>query len=230
MVVIGLQPVIGEFQEFLDRAAAMIAGNGFVQVPPDPFDGIGFWRVLGQEVQLYPLSGALEILPHQPAIVKRGVITDHMDRAVTTQAMPQVVQMCDKQFRVAACGRRTHQQRSGAPDQRSGQVSLDVIARRFDGCLLTFEHPTGTDLGIQVQINFILKHRHFVGRQVVQQPANSSELACVLGVRRPDGGPGPAQAKPKQCKLRRTVSPLTRIPCSSHNSSANNSQVQRLRK
>jgi hypothetical protein len=41
-----LEPVIALIEKFLEGSAAVVASNGFVKVPPDPFHRIGFRRVL----------------------------------------------------------------------------------------------------------------------------------------------------------------------------------------
>ena len=229
--MVGFKPVIGQFEEFVDRAAAVVASNGFVQVPPDSFDGIGFRRVFGQEVQLNPLSPALRDTPVpggncETARCRRshGSCGSHASDAASRPDERQTI-------RVAAFGRRAHQQRSGAPHQRACQMPLDVVAGSFDGRLLALEHPAGTDLGIQVQIDFILEHRHLVRRQAVQQSANLPEFRGVVRIGRSDHRPRPAPGEAQVVQAPTDgFSADAGSRAASRSSSANNSQVQRLRK
>jgi hypothetical protein len=58
MVSSAAEPVVGVVEQFVEGAAAMVAGHRFVEVPPDAFDGIGGGSVGRQEVQLQALAPA----------------------------------------------------------------------------------------------------------------------------------------------------------------------------
>jgi len=61
VVVVCFEPVVGFCEQFFDGAAAMVAGNGVVQVPPDAFDRVRLRSVLRQEVELDTLPPLDEV-------------------------------------------------------------------------------------------------------------------------------------------------------------------------
>jgi hypothetical protein len=62
----------------------MVSGDVIVQVPPDSFDGIGFWSILGQVVQ-FDTRMFLDIVQHCFAMVEAGVVTDDMNASIASQ-------------------------------------------------------------------------------------------------------------------------------------------------
>lgn len=52
------EPVGRLFQQFFKVTATVIARDGFVEVPPNTLNRIGFRRVLRQEVQLKSIAAA----------------------------------------------------------------------------------------------------------------------------------------------------------------------------
>ena len=73
-----------------------------MKVPPNVFDGIGLWGVLGQEVKNDPPFAARQKRLHLAAVVKPSVVADDMDHSITAQSATQVVEMCDKQVGIAS--------------------------------------------------------------------------------------------------------------------------------
>ncbi len=61
----------------------MVSGDVIVEVPPDSFDGIGFWSVLGQVVE-FDSRMFLHIVLHGFAFVEAGIVTDDMDASIAS--------------------------------------------------------------------------------------------------------------------------------------------------
>ena len=57
---LAFNPLKRQFDQFLDRLAAMIAGDFLMQVPPHTFDRIGVRSVLGQKVEDDPVPPTSE--------------------------------------------------------------------------------------------------------------------------------------------------------------------------
>jgi hypothetical protein len=74
-----VEPAAGLLEQLVERAAAVVPGNGFVKVPPDPFDWIGLWRVARQEVQPQAMMPARQVILHGSATVESRVVTDHVN-------------------------------------------------------------------------------------------------------------------------------------------------------
>lgn len=74
-----MDPNIDILEQILKCGAAMIAGQCFVELPPDAFDRIGFGGVFGQEMQADALAPSSKIVLNQATAMKRGVITNYMD-------------------------------------------------------------------------------------------------------------------------------------------------------
>jgi hypothetical protein len=49
----------------------------------------------------------------------------------------------------------------------------------------TAGHPTRTNLGVEVDIDLVLKDRRLVSRQLPQQPLNPPDFGLAVGVLRP---------------------------------------------
>ena len=56
-----------------------------------------------------------KILPNQAAVVKQGVVTDHVNVPIATQGAPQMVQVSDEQLGVASGARRAEEQFARLP-------------------------------------------------------------------------------------------------------------------
>lgn len=82
--------------------AAVIAGDGFVEVPPDAFDRVGFGCVFGQVMQDESASVAVKAFLDGAAIVEAGVVADDMNDPVAAQALTQVVEMSNEERRIAS--------------------------------------------------------------------------------------------------------------------------------
>ena len=171
------EPVKGELDQFVDRFAAMVAGDFLVQVPPHTFDRIGFGGIRGQEVNHNAMAPPGQELLHLGTVMELGVVADHMNAAVAPQAAPQVVQMTHKQIGVALGARRGHQQLACPPMQRTGQIAFDVVARRDHLGLLASTHPHRADLRVGVDVHFVLEDRRFVVGKRGQQMTNCPQFA-----------------------------------------------------
>ena len=64
----------------------MTAGELFVQMPPDPFNGIRVRGRRGWVVQLDALPPAFELLLHGVALMTAGIVTHNVNLAVAEQA------------------------------------------------------------------------------------------------------------------------------------------------
>lgn len=96
------EPLEHLIQQFVHRLAAMVASDLLMKVPPDAFNGIQIRGVGGQEENHDPIPMLDKVLVDGPAVVERGVVADHVNRAVTSQPGPQFLEMVDKQGRVAS--------------------------------------------------------------------------------------------------------------------------------
>ena len=67
-----LEPIVAQFEQLLEAPAAMVAGDRFVEVPPDALNGVVLGRVLGQEVDNDAVPPAGEVLLYRPALVWSG--------------------------------------------------------------------------------------------------------------------------------------------------------------
>ena len=95
-VALAFGPFVDLVEEFVERLAAVVAGQRFMQVPPNAFDGICFRRILRQIMQLDAISPTLQILLRLAAIVEPSVVADDMNHPIASQAATQVVQMSDE--------------------------------------------------------------------------------------------------------------------------------------
>lgn len=93
----------------------MVAGDGFVEVPPHALYRIGFGRIFGQEVNLDPVSPARQIFLDSLALVKGCIVTNDMDFPIAPQAAAQVVEMLEEQLRVPTLSWLADQQGAGPP-------------------------------------------------------------------------------------------------------------------
>ena len=88
----------------------MVAGNFFMQMPPDPFDRVRFRSIGRKKVELHSATPFFQVLFHFATAVrfmKRAIVTDHMDDTIAPVASPQVVQVCEKQVSIASGARLT---------------------------------------------------------------------------------------------------------------------------
>jgi hypothetical protein len=95
-----VQPAENEVQQFVDIRAAVIAGDLFVQMPPDSLDWIGFRSVGREEVQLDAMCPSGQVLLYVPAtlgVVKDGIVADHVNASVAAEATSQVLEVCQEQ-------------------------------------------------------------------------------------------------------------------------------------
>jgi hypothetical protein len=63
-----------------------------MQVPPNPFDRIGFRRLGGQKVKHYPITPLVQEIANRPTVVEASIVTNHMDAAIAPQPAAEVVQ------------------------------------------------------------------------------------------------------------------------------------------
>ena len=66
-----LEPRVGLIEELFECRATVVAGDGFVQVQPDPFDRVGLRCILGQEVKVSPFG---KVVLHVPAAVNDRIV------------------------------------------------------------------------------------------------------------------------------------------------------------
>src|SRR6202163_4859255 len=113
-LVLVSEPIEDQLDQFVDRSAAMVAGDFFVEMPPHALDRVRLGSIRGQEMKRDPVSPPREKLVDQAAVVELGVVADDMNVPIATQSFSQIVQMFDEQLRVALLARRTHQQLRGS--------------------------------------------------------------------------------------------------------------------
>jgi hypothetical protein len=107
-----------------------------MDVPPHSFNRIGLGGILGQVANRDSVAPPPQISVDQAALVKGGVVANHVDSPKNSQTAPQLVQMGHEQSGIALVAGRTHQQFSRAPHQRAGLVSFDIVAGRHHFRLL----------------------------------------------------------------------------------------------
>jgi len=167
-------------------------------MPPNALSRIGFGRILGQEMQRDPPVILSQVLAHGLIVMENGVVTDDVDLAVATEPRPQVLQVSNEERRVAPLCREPlgEDECACAPVQGSRHVAFLVDARGQDRRLLSTHHPHGADLGVQVDVRFVLEHGDLALRQIDQQSPNSRQFGLSLGVHRRQHGarPTPHQA------------------------------------
>lgn len=56
VIVVGFEPVVGLSDQFFQRLAFVVAGDCFVQMPPDALDGICLRSIGRQEVEHDPVA------------------------------------------------------------------------------------------------------------------------------------------------------------------------------
>jgi hypothetical protein len=149
------------------RSAAGVPGScRFKRLPR--LQGIGSVRVHD------PVPPPVEVLTNGPAVVEGSVVADHVDPAVRPQTPAKIVEMSQKPLRVPPRAGWAEQQRVGTPHQRSGQITLDVVAGGDHFGVLSLGHPHRADLGIEVHVHFVLEHGRFVVRRRRQQRLDST--------------------------------------------------------
>src|SRR5262249_8203118 len=152
------EPVENEIEQFVDILATVVAGDLFMQMPPDPFDRVGLWSIGGQKMQnaaVPPLGQVLLDLLATVRLMEDGIVADYVNAAVTTKASSQFVQVSQEEIGIAARTRLTEDDFACPPVQRSGQVPLGVGAGRDDFGLLASSHPHRTDLGVGVHVHLV---------------------------------------------------------------------------
>jgi hypothetical protein len=105
-VPLAVGPVVNLVEELFEGLAGVIAGEGFVHVPPDPLDRVGFRRVLEQVVEHDPAAPAGQVLLRLLAIVKPSVVAHDVNYAIAAQTVTEVVQMGHEQVGVPPRSRR----------------------------------------------------------------------------------------------------------------------------
>ena len=74
------------------------------------------------------------------------------------------------------------QQPSGTPMKRAGDMILLVVARRDEFGLLPCAHPARSNLRVQMNIDFVLKHDGLVLGQTRNQPLDFPQFCLVFVV------------------------------------------------
>ena len=115
VVVVCIEEIINVAEQFGHIPASVISGDALVQVPPDAFNRIGLGSILRKEVKLYSALLFLHILANETTVVKRGIVTDHVNDSIATQAPAQFLEVIDKQLGVSAEVGGRHIQSSGSP-------------------------------------------------------------------------------------------------------------------
>lgn len=167
----------------------MVPGNLVVQMPPDSFDRIGLWSILGQVVKRHPRM-LLQIVLHGPAGVEAGIVTNDMDASITAKDAAEVIEVFQEGCTISAF-RPSRHQTAGVPRQGAKEMLLLIGAGCLDGGLLASGHPHGTDLGIGADLGFVLEESDFVIRQRVHQTLDFQDFGIVVGVFRSEDGTRP---------------------------------------
>src|SRR5256886_10962502 len=162
--------------------AAVIASNSLMQMPPDALDRIGLGRVFRQVVQDYAAGMLGQIIANEPAIVKAGIVANHVDHAVGTESATKILQVGHEQLGIASPTGCRQEQPARSPVERPGQVAFFIIAGGDHLCLLTAPHPARADFGIQMPVNLIFKDRSLVRWQTGQQLTNSPQFHFILRI------------------------------------------------
>src|SRR3989304_6355087 len=160
--------------QLLHRRTPVITGHFPVEILPYPLDLVVVRAVGWQRVTPAPSTVGGQCHLGDPTVMDAEVIQDHMNHLRPEICPTQLLQQGDKQ--VTAFARPLHPYQF--PRRRvhgSGQVAFDVLSRRQDLLLLSAHHPVQTDLGIQVNIHFVLVDRYVTlrqGREQLPEEAN----------------------------------------------------------
>lgn len=169
-------------QQFINAFAPMIPRDRLVQAPPHPLDRIRLRSPLRKKVQLDPMAPGLQVLTHGPAIVEAGVVADHMNHPEPPEPTPEIIQVRHEQGRVPSPRWSAQDQPPCPVDQRPGQMPLVIVSGSDDLRLLAFDHPLAADLGVQVDVDFILEHGRLLSRQMAHQMPDSLAFQVVCGI------------------------------------------------
>ena len=112
--------------------------------------------VLRKKVEDNSTGVLKQVIADGAAIVEFGVVADHMDHPIGPQLPTQVVEVGHEERRVALLSWSRQQQPSCPPVKRSSQMPFFVVAWRDDLGLLAATHPHRPDLGVQMDIHFVL--------------------------------------------------------------------------
>jgi len=168
MVVVSFEPFIRLIDEFFQGLAFVVSRDRFVQAPPDTFDWVFLRSIPGQEMDLNSMPSFLQIRLNRPGGMKFSVVADDVDFSVTPQPEMQIVQMIQKLHCVSLQAGWTYKESPCAPDMRTSHMVFAIVPWRDHFGLLTFLHPHASDLGIQIQVDFVLKDRYIMGSKVLQ--------------------------------------------------------------
>src|SRR5262245_39931500 len=124
----------------------MVAGDFLMQMPPYPFDGVGFRCIGRQKVKLHTMSPPSQVLPHLATtlrLMEDRIVADHMNHPVAPEAPTQFIQMSQEQVGIATLAWLRKDQFPRTPVERPRQIALLVGAWSYHLGLLTAPHPHG---------------------------------------------------------------------------------------
>jgi hypothetical protein len=123
-----------------------------------------------------------------------------MDLAAPSQSLPKVVQVGHKQFRIPLSSGRRDQQCASSPVERSRHMPLLIAPRRDDFRLMAANHPRAADLGIEMDIDFVLENNRLVRQQARDQVADRRQFPSELRIDRTHdrAGTSPDKTKPRE--------------------------------
>ncbi|HEV8070246.1 MAG TPA: hypothetical protein VGP76_21060 [Planctomycetaceae bacterium] len=134
----------------------MVAGERFAKVPPDALGWICLGYVFGKEVRDNSMAASSQIGTHGVAIVQLGVVETMWITRIAPQLPTQVVEASQEEGCVAFPEPTT------AIDPSSREASQpDAVfccCQRNDLGLLAAKHPPRADLGVHMDIRFVLEH------------------------------------------------------------------------
>ncbi len=181
----------------LHSRAPMVSRHIVVEVLPESFDAVVVRTVWWQEVKP-DLAGCLRLQRqlNLAAVVYAVVIENEMNPTSTPVCLrDKLVKELEEQQAVLPIAFHPGQLTS-LGIQSTGEVALLVAPRCEDVLLLPGEHPVGSNLGIEVNVNLVDVQNDLTTREVVDQAANRSQspLPTRFSPGAVDGWFGPIQS------------------------------------
>ena len=131
-------------------------------MPPNTFNRIGLGGVRWEEVDFDPRSMSIKILHDFSAAMERSVVADYVNFSIAAKSPPQIVKVLDEQLRVTPSPGFGDDDSASTPVNRPCKVSFHVVAGGGNSGLLPDSRPARTNLGVEVDIDFVLKERRVI--------------------------------------------------------------------
>lgn len=177
-----LQIALGIAQQLSQIGTAMVAGDRFMQAPPDRLYRVVLGAPRWQRMQTEPFPTGGHALPHPLARVAAVVVQCQMQAPMAPVGAALFGQQLQEQLTVLA---RPHHpmQLTGQLVERARDPQLAVGARGEQGLLLPTSHPGKAHFGVEVQAGLVLEEEAFGPGQLPQHRQDVPQpLPFLFGV------------------------------------------------